>query len=148
MLLFECNVGLSIEYDEDNNTFQFFNNLYAYVCINDIILFFSGWNWISGAFSKSVHKYSIRKNKWTIFPNIFPSPLYDCIAILSEGDNDIHITGGKDDKHKSVSTHMKNKVRVWNPSQLSKNEIKLIIEYWIRISQIKFGWTDDFDKLL
>ncbi|ETO00828.1 hypothetical protein RFI_36612, partial [Reticulomyxa filosa] len=45
MLLFCKGTGLSIEYDEDNNTFQFHQllvcddiaqfNEYAYVCIND-----------------------------------------------------------------------------------------------------------------
>ncbi|ETO36311.1 hypothetical protein RFI_00751 [Reticulomyxa filosa] len=50
MLLFCMETGLSIEYDEDNNTFQFYQLLvcddiallicYAYVRINDIILFF------------------------------------------------------------------------------------------------------------
>ncbi|ETO01079.1 hypothetical protein RFI_36361, partial [Reticulomyxa filosa] len=47
MLLFKQKTGLSIEYDEDNNTFQFHQlpvcddiatfNHYAYVCINDVI---------------------------------------------------------------------------------------------------------------
>ncbi|ETO29728.1 hypothetical protein RFI_07395 [Reticulomyxa filosa] len=53
MLLFCEKKGLSIECDEDNNTFQFrqlplCNNTapfkyYAYVCINDLILFFGGY---------------------------------------------------------------------------------------------------------
>ncbi|ETO36598.1 hypothetical protein RFI_00464, partial [Reticulomyxa filosa] len=67
---------LSIEYDENNNTLQFHKlpvcdditsfSSYAYVCINDLILFFGGWNSMYGAerfISKSVHKYSIRENK-------------------------------------------------------------------------------------
>ncbi|ETO04849.1 hypothetical protein RFI_32550, partial [Reticulomyxa filosa] len=52
MLLFCKYTGLSIEYDEDNNIFQFHQlpvckdiapfNKYAYICINDAILFLGG----------------------------------------------------------------------------------------------------------
>ncbi|ETO36584.1 hypothetical protein RFI_00478 [Reticulomyxa filosa] len=125
MLLFCWNIGLSIEYDEYNNTFQFHKlpvchdmkpfNRYAYVCINDVILFFGG---NGNGVSKSIHKYSIRKNKWTTFKNTLPNPLCDCVAILNEEDNGIHIIGGANDKDIKVSTHMKTKVRIWDPSQL------------------------------
>ncbi|ETO01431.1 hypothetical protein RFI_36009 [Reticulomyxa filosa] len=84
MLLFCFDTGLSIEYDEDNNTFRFYKlpvcddiapfYQYAYVCINDMILFFGGWDFCS-VVSKSVHKYSIRENKWTTFENTLPSPI-------------------------------------------------------------------------
>ncbi|ETO06353.1 hypothetical protein RFI_31042 [Reticulomyxa filosa] len=122
MLLFCKNTGLSIEYDEDNNTFQFYKlpfYAYAYVHINDIILFFGESKEIlSRIVSKSVFKYSIRENKWVTFQNTLPSPLYYCVTILSEKDNHIHIIGGRDYKHASVSTHIKTKVRVLDPSQL------------------------------
>ncbi|ETN99575.1 hypothetical protein RFI_37895 [Reticulomyxa filosa] len=125
MLLFCKNIGLSIEYDEDNNTFQF-QKLpvchdiapfygYAYVCINDVVLFFGG---NGNRVSKSIHKYSIRENKWMTFENALPSPLHSCVAILSEEDNHIHIIGGVKDNNIEVSTHMKTKMRVWDPSQL------------------------------
>ncbi|ETO35284.1 hypothetical protein RFI_01779 [Reticulomyxa filosa] len=55
MLLFKYNTGLSIDYDEDSNTFQFHQLpvcddvapfcRYAYVCVNDIILFFGRYDW-------------------------------------------------------------------------------------------------------
>ncbi|ETO15291.1 hypothetical protein RFI_22073 [Reticulomyxa filosa] len=155
MLLFKYDTGLSIEYDEDKSIFKFHPlsvcydiaaaNQYAYACINDIILFFGGR---LGIFTyKSVHKYLIRENKWITFENTLHSPLCDCVAVLSEEDH-IHIIGGIDDKHITVSTHMKTKVREWDPSHLSKNEIKCIIEYWIQISEIKFGWIDDLDKII
>ncbi|ETO36583.1 hypothetical protein RFI_00479 [Reticulomyxa filosa] len=156
MMLF-CNcTGLSIEYDEDNTTFQFHElpvcddiaslNRYAYVCINNAILFFGGWSF--DGVSKSVHKYLIRENKWMTFENNLPSPLENCVAVLNEEDNDIHIIGGRDDKNTILSTHMKAKLRIWDVSQLSKNEITSIIEYWIRILKIKLGWIDDFDKII
>ncbi|ETO16012.1 hypothetical protein RFI_21348 [Reticulomyxa filosa] len=153
-----------------NNTFQFHRlsvckNIaqfyaYAYVCINDIILFFGGhsWNGKKFVYLKSVHKYSIEEDKWMSFQNTLPNSLTDCVAILSEDNNHIHIIGGKDDKKTTVSTHMKIKVRELDPSQLviiclfiylfSKNEIKLIIQYWIRTLQIKFGWIDYFDQII
>ncbi|ETO00544.1 hypothetical protein RFI_36896, partial [Reticulomyxa filosa] len=57
MLLFYEDTGLLIEYDENNNTFQFqkipvchdMEPLYtcACVCVNDVILFFGGSNYPS-----------------------------------------------------------------------------------------------------
>ncbi|ETO00826.1 hypothetical protein RFI_36613 [Reticulomyxa filosa] len=140
MLLFCRKIGLSIEYDEGNNSFQFHQlsvckdiaplYKYAYVCINDVILFFGGWSY-SNAFSKSVYKYSIRENKWMTFDNTLSNSLNNCVAILSEEDNDIHIIGGENAKKTA-----------------SKNEIKYIIEYWIRNLKIRLGWIDDFDKII
>ncbi|ETO09897.1 hypothetical protein RFI_27480 [Reticulomyxa filosa] len=157
MLLFYQNTGLSIEYDEDNNTFQFHQLLvcddiaklsnYAYVCVNDIILFFGGWNDDKCVFSKSVHKYSIKEKKWTKFENTLPGPLCHCTAVLNKNSTYIHIIGGQN-KNSILSTHMKTEVHVWDPSQLSKKEIKFAIQYWIRISEIKLGWIDDFDKIV
>ncbi|ETO32133.1 hypothetical protein RFI_04986 [Reticulomyxa filosa] len=156
MLLFCFNTGLSIEYDEDNNIFQFYKlsvcddiapfYKYAYVCINDVIFFFGGWN---GKFndkriiSKSVYKYSIRENKWMIFQDVLPSLLYNCTAILNEEDNDIHIIGGVDSRTEPISTHIKTKVSQWNPSWLM-----IVIHYWTRILKIKLGWIDELDKLV
>ncbi|ETO07310.1 hypothetical protein RFI_30083 [Reticulomyxa filosa] len=155
MLLFCKKIGLLIEYDEDSNNFQFHKlhvcdditsfKYYAYVCIDDAILFFGGYG---NDVSKSVLKYSIQENKWTIFQSTLPSQLHTCAAILSTEDNYIHIIGGKDYKHASVSTHMKTKVHAWSPSPLAKKEIKYIIEYWIRTSEIKLGWIDDFDQII
>ncbi|ETN99858.1 hypothetical protein RFI_37609 [Reticulomyxa filosa] len=157
MLLFCFKTGLSIEYDEDNNTFQFHQlhvcdyiapfNEYAYTCINNIILFFGGLNG-NNVHSKSVHKYSIRGNKWMTFQNTLPSKLHHFAAILNEEDNDIHLIGGVDYKKTILSTHMKTKVSLWYPSHLSRNEIKFIIQYWIRTLQIKFGWIYDFDNII
>ncbi|ETO29517.1 hypothetical protein RFI_07604, partial [Reticulomyxa filosa] len=129
MLLFCKKTGLSIEYNEDNNTFQFHKLYvcddiallyrYSYVCINDIILFFGGsyWKRNYNSVSKSVYKYSIRENKWTTFQNTLPSPLYDCVAILSEDNTHIHIIG-RGDKMSIISIHVKTEVREWDPSQL------------------------------
>ncbi|ETO15633.1 hypothetical protein RFI_21730 [Reticulomyxa filosa] len=164
MLLFCSETGLSIEYDEYNNTFQFHQlpvieikslHSYACVCINDIILFFGGYvtsflgsNTGYNLVSKSVRKYSIQENKWTIFKTILPSPLSDCAAILNEDSTHIHIIGGYNDKNKTVSAHIKTKVRVWDGSLLPKKEIKLITEYWIRTLKIKLGWIDDFNQII
>ncbi|ETO06179.1 hypothetical protein RFI_31218, partial [Reticulomyxa filosa] len=130
MLLFCRSNGLSIEYDENNNTFQFHQLPvckdielfygYAHVCINDVILFFGGLCGVSTCsnISRSVHKYSIPKKTWTTFEHTLPSSLDSCVAILNEEDNDIHIIGGRDDKRRTVSTHMKTKVRTWDTSYL------------------------------
>ncbi|ETO08011.1 hypothetical protein RFI_29377 [Reticulomyxa filosa] len=126
MLLFCFKAGLSIEYDEDNNIFQFHQlpvcddiapfYRYAHVYINDIILFFGGSKF--NIVSKLVHKYSIRENKWITFEDTLPNPLKDCVAILSDEDSLIHIIGGRDNKKAILSTLMKTNVRVWDHSQL------------------------------
>ncbi|ETO08854.1 hypothetical protein RFI_28533, partial [Reticulomyxa filosa] len=130
MLLFKERTGLSIEYNEDSNTFQFHKlpvcdsiapfSYYAYVNFYDTILFFGGWNsrYGTNAVSKLVHKYSIRENKWMTFENILPSPLYSCVAILNKEDSYIHIIGGRDDKYASLLNHIKIKIRVFDPSVL------------------------------
>ncbi|ETO25449.1 hypothetical protein RFI_11687 [Reticulomyxa filosa] len=56
MILFCKETGLSIEYDEDNNTFQFYTlyvcttmrsfRLFAYIHVDDLILFFGGYGGI------------------------------------------------------------------------------------------------------
>ncbi|ETO01472.1 hypothetical protein RFI_35969 [Reticulomyxa filosa] len=76
MLLFHQNTGLSIEYDENNNIFQFHQlyvcddiaslNSYAYV-------FFGG---VGKRVSKSVYQYSIQDNTWITFKHTLPIPLY------------------------------------------------------------------------
>ncbi|ETO36908.1 hypothetical protein RFI_00153 [Reticulomyxa filosa] len=128
MLLFCFETGLSMEYDENNNTFQFHqlsvcDNLkpffqYAYVCINDVILFFGGYDWHKEVVSKSVHKYSIRENKWITFQNTLPSPLHSCVAILSEDSTCVHIIGGYSEKNKIVPTHVKTKLYLWDVPHL------------------------------
>ncbi|ETO19228.1 WD-40 repeat protein [Reticulomyxa filosa] len=160
MVLFCEKTGLSIIYDEDSNTFQFYKlrvckdissfNQYAYVFINDAILFFGGYGWEDGKYiaSKAVCKYSIQENTWITFEHTLPIPLYDCFGILNEDNNYIHIIGGRNDRIISISTNMKTKVNVWrDASQLSKNEIKVAIQYWIRILKIKLGWINDFNKI-
>ncbi|ETO11383.1 hypothetical protein RFI_25993 [Reticulomyxa filosa] len=109
-----------------NNSFQFHQllvcnyiapfNGYSYVCINDIILFFGGFHYHNT--SKLVHKYLIQENKWKTFQNTLPSPLFDCIAILNEEYNNIHIIGGQDNKRRTLLTHMKTKIRIWDVSHL------------------------------
>ncbi|ETO05908.1 hypothetical protein RFI_31490 [Reticulomyxa filosa] len=143
MLLFCRKDGLLIEYDENDNTFQFhqlpvYKDIesfykYAYVCINDTILFFGGSYGISNCsnISMSVHKYSIQEKTWNTFKHTLPSPLNLCAAILNEEDNDIHIIGGRDDKLRLVSTHMKTKVRIWDVSQL------VIVYLFICFDEIK-----------
>ncbi|ETO36941.1 hypothetical protein RFI_00121 [Reticulomyxa filosa] len=125
-ILYHC-LDYQFEYDEDNNTFKFRQllvcddiapfNYYAYMRINDVILFFGGYCY-PNVVSKSVHKYSIRENKWMTFQNTLPSPLCECVAILSEEDNYIHIIGGRDDKETTVSTHIKTNVRIFDSSLL------------------------------
>ncbi|ETO11420.1 hypothetical protein RFI_25954, partial [Reticulomyxa filosa] len=138
MLLFCYDTGLLIEYNEENKTFQFHPlpvcddiaslNFYAYVYVNDAILFFGGLNISNNVISKSVHKYSIRENKWMTFQNTLPSLLKECIAILSEDNTYVHIIGGKNEKNQCVSMHMKTKVNEWPSEEEMKKENKLKIE--------------------
>ncbi|ETO06153.1 hypothetical protein RFI_31243 [Reticulomyxa filosa] len=158
MLLFCKKTGLSIRYEKGKNIFQFYQrsicndiaplHRYAYVCINGVILFFGGYGWNNNKwiFSKSVHKYLIKEDKWITSQSTLHSPLLNCVAILS--DNNIHIIGGSNDKNTTVLTHMNAKVYVWDASQLPINKIKFIIQHWLRVLKIKLGWINEFNKIV
>ncbi|ETO32817.1 hypothetical protein RFI_04297 [Reticulomyxa filosa] len=119
MLLFFRSTGLLIEYDENNNNFQFhqlrvgkdIESLcqYGYVCTNGGILFFGGYTYMN---SKTVCKYLIQEKSWITFETSLPIPLYGCFGILSEDNTHIHIIGGISERS-AVSTHMKTKVNIW-----------------------------------
>ncbi|ETO04600.1 hypothetical protein RFI_32796, partial [Reticulomyxa filosa] len=134
MLLFCKKTGLSIEYDEDKNKFQFHKLLvskdielffaYAYVCINDVILFFGGQNGKFGPnkmVSKSVHKYFIRENKWMMCESTLPSLLYSSVGILSEDNTYIHIVGGFNEHGFFSPRHIKTHLSEWlNEGEMRK----------------------------
>ncbi|ETO35197.1 WD repeat-containing protein, partial [Reticulomyxa filosa] len=120
--------------------FNFINYLYAYVYINDTILFFGGSNCNGSVVSNSVHKYSIREKKWMTFKDIFPVLLYNCSGVLNEDNNHIHIIG--------TSAHMKIIVDELLGYIQPKNETKFVIQHWFRILKIRLGWINDFNKII
>ncbi|ETO19113.1 hypothetical protein RFI_18124, partial [Reticulomyxa filosa] len=95
-----------------------------YIRIN--FLFFGGFHYPD--VSKSMHKYSIRGNKWMTFQNTLPSPLHSCAAISSEDNMYVHIVGGVDNREHSMSTHMKTEVSKWLSEEEMKKGIKLKVE--------------------
>ncbi|ETO34099.1 hypothetical protein RFI_02995, partial [Reticulomyxa filosa] len=106
MLLFKENIGLSIKYNEDNNTFQFHQltacgdvalDCCAYVCINDIILFFG--DGVVYLFQKQCTNSTC-----------------------------VHIIGGKKNFFDTVSTHMETEVSEW----LSEEEMKKGVELKVK----------------
>ncbi|ETO22761.1 mycorrhiza-induced NACHT/WD40-repeat domain protein, NWD [Reticulomyxa filosa] len=131
MLLFRCETGLSIEYDEDNNTFQFYTvrvcttlgrlKYYSYIRVKDVILFFGGHNFTFGA-ANTVHKYSIRENKWMKFEHTLPIPLYGCAGLISDDDTYVHILGGKNNDNFILSTHMKTEFKAWMGKETEKEK--------------------------
>ncbi|ETN97482.1 hypothetical protein RFI_40047, partial [Reticulomyxa filosa] len=124
--------------DNHNNTIIIGRNDNDYEVVRAVI---GGSNnhllFITFQFNNIIALYSIQENKWMLFENTLPSPLFDCVAILSEEDNYIHIIGGRADINTILSTHTKTKLK-----------IKFIIGYWIRTLQIKSGWIDDFNKII
>ncbi|ETO12077.1 hypothetical protein RFI_25300, partial [Reticulomyxa filosa] len=131
MLLFCKNTGMSIEYDENNNTFEFRTLAicadiasllsYAYVRIDDNILFFGGV-FLKKSTSKSVYKYSIQENKWMAFQETLPFPLRGCVAILSEDNTYVHIIGGMNDEATTPPTHTKTRVIEWLKEEKKEDE--------------------------
>ncbi|ETO25285.1 hypothetical protein RFI_11850 [Reticulomyxa filosa] len=119
MLLFCGNEGLSMEYDEDNKTFQF-NKLpvaatikpyhrYGCVYVDEFIFFFGGadyWNVL-----KTMHVFSMQEMQWIKFDNFFFSPVCNCIAVLNEYNATIHLIGGQDGNGNELSGHMKLNVK-------------------------------------
>ncbi|ETO05853.1 WD repeat-containing protein [Reticulomyxa filosa] len=150
MLLFCKKTGLSIEYNEDKNIFQFFK--LPVLCINGIILFFGGWNGSLGdkyVVSKTIYKYLIQEYTWIKYTLTLPIPLHNCFGILNEDNTYIHVIGGNQSENTTVSMHMKTKLNLWrDSSQLSINEIQFIVKYWTRILKIRLGWIDNFNKTI
>ncbi|ETO14237.1 hypothetical protein RFI_23131, partial [Reticulomyxa filosa] len=131
MMLFNQRVGLSIEYDEDNNVFNFQKVrvcktigqlcFYGYVCVNNSILFFGGKNG-RGATVNEVYQYSISDDKWTKYEQTLPMALRDCTVVLSDDNAFVHIIGGFDGENK-LAIHMKADVKNW-----IRGEQQLMIE--------------------
>ncbi|ETO14774.1 hypothetical protein RFI_22594 [Reticulomyxa filosa] len=120
MLLFCQTTGLSINYNENNNIFQFCRLVmcddiaplrnYAYVCVNDFILFFGGWNGKlkkKSIISNSIYKFSIRENKWTTLQNALPTALRHCGATFNKRNKYIYAIGGYDKQQKEIPQNMK-----------------------------------------
>ncbi|ETO36753.1 WD-40 repeat protein [Reticulomyxa filosa] len=135
MMLFYWSIGFSIEYNEDNNSFQFHNvpvcttlavNLYGYVCVSDCILFFGGNGNTKFITSEKVHKYSMKNNTWMKFEQNLPFALNDCFAILNEADMCVHIFGRQYGK-RDASAHIKTKVDIWmrEETQLERQLIEI-----------------------
>ncbi|ETO34860.1 hypothetical protein RFI_02230 [Reticulomyxa filosa] len=161
MMLFCENTGLLIEYKEEINTFEFHKlNVcstmrslydYAYLCINNIILFFGGSE-SSAHVSNAIHKYSIKEKKWMKFEHALPIPLCGCVGILSDDYTYIHILGGHDD-NVQTTTHIKTNVNIWmnEESKIEKQwiaeeeEKREIAEIKIELNEIKESF--DIKKL-
>ncbi|ETO33143.1 hypothetical protein RFI_03966, partial [Reticulomyxa filosa] len=135
MILFCDKTKLSIEYDENNNTFHFTKlwiyttmisfKFYAHVYIDDILLFFCGLE-DNAKLKNTVYKYSMNKNQWMKFDNALPIALNRFVGILSEDSKYIHILGGNDGKSTLVM-HIKTKVEEWMKEETA-SEKQWIIE--------------------
>ncbi|ETO23704.1 hypothetical protein RFI_13476 [Reticulomyxa filosa] len=125
MILFCDKIGFSIKHNEDSNIFQFHKlhvcttmrsfNRYAYIYVNDCILFFGGWNGRHNTEKivlKDVHKYSTKEDKWTMFEHNLPVALCGSVAILSEDKTLVYVLGGNDGKN-ALSTNMRAKIENW-----------------------------------
>ncbi|ETO04357.1 WD-40 repeat protein [Reticulomyxa filosa] len=51
-------------------------------------------------------------------------------------------------KIERMATHSNEKQPLSKPALLEKEEIQMILQYWIRMSSIKLGWINDFDRLI
>ncbi|ETO32089.1 hypothetical protein RFI_05028 [Reticulomyxa filosa] len=117
MWLFCQNTGMSIVYDEDRNTFTLDKlrvcstmrsfNRYAYVCANDTILFFGGWN--AETVLQASHRYSTKGTHWMKFEQPIANPPRYSVAVLNADHTYVHIIGGFDGRS-VVTTHFKIKV--------------------------------------
>ncbi|ETO05056.1 hypothetical protein RFI_32341 [Reticulomyxa filosa] len=120
MLLFRKEMGLLIQYDEKNRSFDFreigvcddIKGVYDYgfVRVRDKILFFGGSTWIEQI--NVVHGYSMTTKQWTKFDCTLPSALKGCTAVLSADNTFVHILGGNGNS-KDINTHIKMDVSKW-----------------------------------
>ncbi|ETO12802.1 hypothetical protein RFI_24575 [Reticulomyxa filosa] len=124
MILFYKKTGLIIDYNENNNLFQFYK---ISVCDKEII-------------SDNIYKYSIAENKWMKLDHILPKPLFDCTAILNNDNTCVHIIGGKDDNNNIVTMHTKMGLRNEEIKQEDKPKIS------IETLDLKKHWSEDWIK--
>ncbi|ETO08873.1 WD repeat-containing protein [Reticulomyxa filosa] len=97
---------------------------YGFVCVNDFILFFGGYDGTKVA-SREIYGYSIIRDQWINFELILPIPLNCCIATLSGDNQFVHIIGGYAE-NEILFTHVKTNVQKW-----MTREIKIERE-WIK----------------
>ncbi|ETO05920.1 WD-40 repeat protein [Reticulomyxa filosa] len=157
MLLFCGKTGLSIKYDEKDNTLEYHKLRvcstirlfchYGYVCMNDIVLFFGGWG-TNDCVSNVIYKYYINEKKWIKCKHTLPMPLYNCAAILNEDGMYVHVIGGNNEED-SVFTHMKTNAKIWMKDEEIEERWDLEEEEKKQIEEIKkeIGRDFDFNKL-
>ncbi|ETO35448.1 hypothetical protein RFI_01613 [Reticulomyxa filosa] len=139
MLLFCEHAGLSINYNEKTNAFQYqklqvcttLRPLFGYACVrvDDAILFFGGYN--INISSKDVHKYLIKKDKWIKFENTLPIPCGFSCGILNEDNTYIYILGGYIEgfiQENRLSTLIKTSVEKWTKKDKTKVEKQWVAE--------------------
>ncbi|ETO32388.1 G-protein beta WD-40 repeats containing protein, partial [Reticulomyxa filosa] len=120
MMLFCKNTGLTIEYNEDHNLFQFYCvwvcttirpfYSYGFVCVDDTIWFFGGSN-EDKTISKVIYKYSMLSGEWMKFEQTLPVQLDGRAVALSKNEY-IHFIGGYN-RGEAVSTHTKTRIEKW-----------------------------------
>ncbi|ETO25322.1 G-protein beta WD-40 repeats containing protein [Reticulomyxa filosa] len=158
MVVFSKHTGISITYDEVNNSFTAHSiqvcttlrplNQYAYIYVNDFILIFGGDDRPVIRASNSVYRYSMTKDKWMKFEQTLPIQLTGCAGVLSEDDLFIHIIGGSDGKG-LTSTHLKTEVKTWMKEEETEIEKQWNVEETekIEIEEIKHELEKIKDEL-
>ncbi|ETO29148.1 WD repeat-containing protein, partial [Reticulomyxa filosa] len=104
MIVFDRNIRLSIRYDEDKNIFKYhkartykhFKSFHSSGCVrfNDLIL------------------YYLSDNTWLKYEKSVPISLDDCVAVMSEDKNFVHIFGTTDG-NANECIHVKTQVNEW-----------------------------------
>ncbi|ETO33601.1 hypothetical protein RFI_03500 [Reticulomyxa filosa] len=143
---------IGITYDECDRTFHFqilpnittsfsiFSN-FAYLLLDNYILVFGG-KCASSTITDAIHVYNVRHKQWRQLAQILPKALVDCYAIASHDQDFIHIIGGDNHKLKCQNSHYA--IRCYYLI-LTKEKIKMIIDYWIRIISFnRLGWIKEF----
>ncbi|ETO01746.1 hypothetical protein RFI_35693, partial [Reticulomyxa filosa] len=157
MLLFCWKLGLSIEYDEINNTFQYqelhvSKNIgtlcaYVYTYINDLILFFGGKY---GGFANEIYQYSIIDNQWSKFKKRLPLTLKNCVGILNDDNKFIHVVGIYKDTDTYIG-HLLNQaipkhIKI-STSELLENKKQWIMEKELLQIEQLYHEFEDMDKI-
>ncbi|ETO09892.1 G-protein beta WD-40 repeats containing protein [Reticulomyxa filosa] len=147
MVLFCKDTGLSIEYNEEGKKFQFekfraYSKLrschhFAYVCINNEILFFGGY---SGNVSNRVHKYSIHDDVWMTYEHTLPVALQGSAAVLNVDNTCIYLLGGKNNqwinlkiKAEELMKKQTKQEEQWAVEEQERREIEIIRMEWNRM---------------
>jgi len=136
LILICRSTGLWIRFDEINFKFEFENfsipqaisnfSDYSYICVEDCIYIFGGFDSFRANFNNTAYKYSMKKKEWYECMYTLPYALCGSVAIFHPDTKAAHIIGGYDSKTQNTENkHIVTLLKDWEDiKEDTTNDIK------------------------